>query len=380
MNTSIGSGRLESLDILRGFDLFCLVGLEHVVHSMSRAIDAPWFEGIKAVFSHVEWEGFSPWDMIMPLFMFMAGVTIPFTRQSYSSHSGKGKMWLRVLKRVVILWIFGMMSQGNLLALNPNDIHLYTNTLQAIATGYLVAVLLYRFSTLKIQIICVTLLLLIYWAGMEFITVGGYGGGNYTPDGNFAEWVDRVCLGRFRDAAYIGENGEVVFSPWYRYTWIWSSLTFAVTVMLGVFAGMLLREGKIGNIRKILFLISGGVALIAAGLIIGIWHPIIKKLWTASMTLFSGGICWLLMALFYYVIDCLKIRKCFGWLKVYGMNSIVAYMLMSCVNFRCVAKSFFFGLEQYVGPWYDVIISASSAVLIYLVLWVLYKNRVFLKA
>lgn len=369
--------RLESLDILRGFDLFCLVGLEAFIHSLSGAIHAPWFAPVKSAFTHAAWEGFSPWDLVMPLFMFMAGVTIPFTRPAASG--GDAKMWLRIFKRVIILWLFGMMCQGNLLALDPDRIYVYTNTLQAIAAGYLVAVTLYLTSSLSFQAVTALLLLALYWAGMEFIPVDGFGGGDYTPQANFAEWVDRICLGRYRDGAAAGQGGAVVFARWYNYTWIWSTLTFAVTVMLGVFAGALLHNGRVGKLRKAGLLVAGGVALVCVGLVWGHWHPIIKRIWTASMTLFSGGLCWLLMALFYYVIDCLGFRRGLGWLKVYGMNSIVAYMLMSCVNFRCVAESFLYGLAQYIGPWYDVLVTAFCAIIIYLILLLLYRQRIFLK-
>ena len=89
-------------------------------------------------------------------------------------------------------------------------------------------------------------LLLAYWGAMQFITVDGYGGGNYTPDGNLAEWVDRTVLGRFRDAAVV-ENGQIVFAESYRYTWILSSLNFGVTVLTGVFAGYILKSGMDGS-------------------------------------------------------------------------------------------------------------------------------------
>lgn len=377
MNASNKSGRLESLDILRGFDLFCLVGLEGVVHALSRAIDAPWFQPMMNFFTHAEWEGLSPWDMVMPLFMFMAGVTIPFTRTAASGQ--RMKTCGRILKRVIILWLFGMMCQGNLLALDPSRIYVYSNTLQAIAAGYLVAALLYMVSSVRVQIFMAVAFLTVYWGGMEFISVDGYGGGDYTPKANFAEWVDRICLGRYRDGAAVGSDGEVIFAPWYNYTWIWSSLTFAVTVMTGVFAGCILRMSGKSKLQKALLLVLGGVAMVIVGVVAGHWQPIVKRIWTASMTLFSSGICWLLMALFFYVIDCLGIRKGLGWLKVYGMNSIVAYMLMSCVNFNCVAESFLYGLQRFIGPWYNVLVTAFSAALIYLILLLLYRNRIFLK-
>ncbi len=374
---SAPSQRLESLDILRGFDLFCLVGLETLVHALGKAINASWFAPVTDAFTHADWIGFSPWDLVMPLFMFMAGVTIPFTRTSGSG--SKGRMWLKIIKRVALLWIFGMMCQGNLLSLNPDRLYVYSNTLQAIAAGYFIAVALFLTVSLRVQVVVALLLLGTYWAGMEFVMIDGYGGGDYTAGANFAEWVDRMCLGRFRDGAVSDGAGGVVFASWYNYTWVWSSLTFAVTVMLGVFAGKVLRNGSMSRGQKALALALGGAALTVAGLALGVWHPIIKRIWTASMTLFSGGLCWLLMAAFYYVIDCLGIKKGLGWLKVYGMNSIAAYMLLCCVNFRCVAESFLYGLAQYIGAWYEVLVAAFCAGIIYLILLLMYRQRVFLK-
>lgn len=374
---SAPSQRLESLDILRGFDLFCLVGLEALVHALGKAINASWFASVTDAFTHADWIGFSPWDLVMPLFMFMAGVTIPFTRTSGSG--SKGRMWLKIIKRVALLWIFGMMCQGNLLSLNPDRLYVYSNTLQAIAAGYLIAVALFLTVSLRVQVAVALLLLGTYWAGMEFVMIDGYGGGDYIAGANFAEWVDRMCLGRFRDGAVSDGAGGVVFASWYNYTWVWSSLTFAVTVMLGVFAGKVLRNGSMSRGQKALALALGGAALTVAGLALGVWHPIIKRIWTASMTLFSGGLCWLLMAAFYYVIDCLGIKKGLGWLKVYGMNSIAAYMLLCCVNFRCVAESFLYGLAQYIGAWYEVLVAAFCAGIIYLILLLMYRQRVFLK-
>lgn len=73
MGTNITKQRLESLDVLRGFDLFCLVALEGIMHPLAHAIDAPWFDYFMWNFTHMDWEGLSPWDLVMPLFMFMSG-------------------------------------------------------------------------------------------------------------------------------------------------------------------------------------------------------------------------------------------------------------------------------------------------------------------
>ena len=370
--------RLESLDVLRGFDLFCLVGLEEVMHTMRHAADNPWFDKFMWTFTHVEWEGFSTWDLVMPLFMFMTGITIPFAYDRYRNGQADTTVYRRIARRVVLLWLFGMMCQGNLLGLDPDRLYLYSNTLQAIAAGYLIAVLLFLNTKLKTQIITAVALLAVYWCGMEFITCQGYGGGVYTPDGNFAEWLDRVCLGRFRDGAWT-ENGTVMFAPGYSYTWIWSTLTFGVTTLTGVFAGRLLKNKETAPLRKAGLLIGIGAALVALGWTWGIWHPVIKRLWTGSMVLVSSGYCWMLMGAFYYLIDYKGYRKHTSWLKVYGMNSIAAYMLASCVRFGCIGQSLLYGLQQFTGNYYPVLITASNALLLYGILWLMYKNKIFLK-
>ena len=143
--------RLESLDVLRGFDLFCLVALEGVLHPLGRAIDAPWYNDFLWCFSHVQWEGFSSWDLVMPLFMFMAGVSMPFALSRYKVMPDKWAVYRRIVKRVALLWVFGMMCQGNLLALDPDRVYLYSNTFQSIAMGYLIASLLFLHVRIRVQ-------------------------------------------------------------------------------------------------------------------------------------------------------------------------------------------------------------------------------------
>ena len=370
--------RLESLDVLRGFDLFCLVGLEAVMHALDGAIDAPWFDGVMRCFTHVDWEGFSPWDLVMPLFMFMSGITIPFALARYKREGNKGVAYRRIAKRVLLLWLFGMMCQGNLLGLDPDRIYLYSNTLQAIAAGYLIAALLYLNTSVKTQVATAVVLLLAFWACMEWIQVDGYGGECYTPEGNLAEWVDRVVLGRFRDGASVND-GTVVFASWYHYTWVLSTMTFGVTTLTGVFAGHILKSDNIASTRKFYYLLATGLSLVAIGWLWGLHMPVIKKLWTSSMVLVSSGYCFVLMALFYWVIDCMGCNKHIGWLKVYGMNSITAYMLTMCVNFTSVSSSLLYGLRQYVGDYYPVLIALGNAAIVYLILWMMYRRQFFLK-
>src|SRR5690606_38528025 len=127
------------LDILRGLDLFFLVALEPVLKRMAKAVSHPWLDRLMLNFEHVKWEGFVLWDLVMPLFLFMAGVSMPFALSRFKE---QGKpVYLRIFKRVLLLWVFGMICQGNLLGLDPDKIYFYSNTLQAIAMGYLIAAL-----------------------------------------------------------------------------------------------------------------------------------------------------------------------------------------------------------------------------------------------
>ena len=370
--------RLESLDILRGFDLFMLVGLEVAMHQLSSAVNTPAFHSFMWCFTHVDWEGFSSWDLVMPLFMFMSGITIPFALSRYKDAKDKTLIYRRIFKRVVLLWIFGMMCQGNLLGLNPARIYFYSNTLQAIAMGYFISALLYLHTSIRTQIVLFVLMLLGYWGAMEFITIQGYGGGDYTPDANLAEWIEREVLGRFRDGASV-VDGQVVFPDWYRYTWILSSPNFGATVMTGLFGGYILKYKEWMPQRKLACLVLIGVSMVAIGWIWGIWHPVIKKIWTSSMVLVSSGYCFLFMALFYYIVDYKGWRKYLLWLKVYGMNSILAYMLAMCVNFSCIGRSLFHGLEQYLGAFYPILITLSNVGIVYFILWCLYKKQIFLR-
>lgn len=365
--------RLASLDILRGFDLFLLVFFQPVLWVLARQLDVPFLNGILYQFDHEVWEGFRFWDLVMPLFLFMTGASMPFSLSKYKGVSGSyWPVYRRILKRVALLFIFGMIVQGNLLGLDSRHLVIYSNTLQSIAVGYFMAAVIQLHFSFKWQVGVTSLLLLLYWTPMTFL-------GDFTPEGNFAAQVDKCVLGRFRDGVYWNEDGSWSFSPHYTYTWIWSSLTFGVTVMLGAFAGKIMKEGKTDRKRVVRILSVAGLVLVGLGLLWNLQMPVIKRLWTGSMTLLSGGYCFLLMALFYYWIDYKGHTRGLAWLKVYGMNSITAYLLGEVVNFRCVAASVSYGLEQYLGTWYPVWLTFANYLILFLLLRAMYKCGLFLK-
>lgn len=366
--------RLHSLDILRGFDLFMLVAFCPLL--LRIPYDAPWFEALKSQFNHVAWDGFAAWDLVMPLFMFMSGVTIPFALSRYRRSGVTPVEWTtlykRIAKRIILLWTLGMIVQGQLLWLTPSNFKFFSNTLQAIAVGYLFSTIIFlKFSTRNRYIIAGALLLT-YWTIMTFC-------GDFSTTGNFAEYIDRAVLGGYRDGATWGDDGTAQFSPYYHYTWIVSSLTFVVTVLSGVFAGDYLKNSPHSGNRKSITLAICGIAMVALGWIWNLQMPVIKTIWTSSMVLVSSGYCFLLLALFYWVIDVKGLTQGVGWLRFYGVNSIVAYVLYNLGIFNKISSSLLYGTKQYVGDFYPFVIELGGAALLFYLLYLLCKNEKYIR-
>lgn len=366
------AGRLESLDILRGFDLFMLLMFQPVFMALSGVMDVEWLEPVRYQLEHEPWDAsFRLWDMVMPLFLFMSGASIPFAMNKYlTGERPRSEAYLRIAKRVILLYVFGGIVQGNFLGFDPDRIYLYSNTLQTIAVGYLVTSLLVLNCSLKWQVVAAAALLVIYWIPMTFC-------GDFTPDGNFAEKVDSMILGRFRDGTRLGENGEWVHSPYYHYTWIWSSLNFSVTVLLGSFAGQITRRVERAKAWKLL--LGVGVGLLVCGKLWSLQMPINKQIWSSTMTLWAGGWSFIALAVFYYIIDYKGYKRGLEWLKYYGMNSIVAYMLANAVNFRGVVDSVSYGLKPLLGDYYNVWLTFGNFFIVFLILRILYKQQKFIR-
>ena len=201
---------------------------------------------------------------------------------------------------------------------------------------------------------------------MALIPIDGTTANAYTPDGNVAMVVEKAVMGRF-----IG---------WGAYTWIVSTINFGASVMIGVFAGYLMQSG--GNkIIKFRYFAITGASLIALGLIMNIWHPIIKHIWTSSFVLFSGGICFLLLAVFYLFIDVWNIRKGTRWMIIIGSNAIFAYVAYHLFSgaFSAMAEVFLAGLKDRIGNWFEVLSIFGGTLVLYSILWYMYRNKTFIK-
>lgn len=361
----VSKDRIISVDALRGFDMFWIIGGKKIFKGLDNAVDNSITNGIFAQLDHAEWLGFTFYDIIMPLFLYLVGISMVYSfRKRLSSDTNKSSLWKHVFTRIFWLWVLGMMVQGKLLTYDINEIKLYSNTLQAIAAGYLIsAVLIMNLSVAK-QIIATIGLMLVYWAIMAFVPIPGLGSGLYASQVNFALYLDKFVLGSFQD----GTN----------YTWLVSSLNFGATTMLGVFTAYLLQsENK--PLIKFYYLVIGGVSLIVLGQVWSLAHPSIKHIWTSSFVLFSGGICLLLLAFFFFFIDVLQYRKWTYFLIVIGSNAIFAYVSASIFDYRLIAKVFIGGLEKYSGDWYAFILAVGGFAVLFLILRFMHKHKIFLK-
>lgn len=359
--------RVVSVDALRGFDMFWIMGgdmafkgLDNIFHNRISAC-------LKIQMDHVEWFGFHFYDIIMPLFLFLVGFSMVYSyRKRLANAESDKRLWKHTIIRIGILWILGMVIQGNLLSYDVNKIHFYTNTLQAIAAGYLIATIFVLYLPLVHQFAATLGLLLLYWAIIALIPIGGSTLHAYDPDGNVAMFVEKAVMGKF-----IG---------WGTYTWIVSTINFGATVMLGVFSAYMMQsEWK--AYKKFTGFILYGLSLIALGLLLDIWHPIIKKIWTSSFVLFSGGICVLLLAIFYLIIDVWNVKRGTRWMIILGSNAIFGYVAWHLFerSFVGMAEVFLKGLNQWIEPWFETLRYLGGFGVIFLIMWYMYKNKTFIK-
>ena len=365
--TLLSKERVISVDALRGFDMFWIMGGEGIFMGLDKVFHNKISGFINEQLNHVEWFGFHFYDIIMPLFLFLVGVSMVYSfRKRLSTEKSDVALWKHTIKRVIILWLLGMIVQGNLLTYDLNKFHFYANTLQAIAAGYLIATVIILYLPVLHQITATLGLLLLYWAVMALIPIGGNTLGAYTPDRNVAQFVDAFILGRFDDG--------------YDYTWIVSSLNFGATTMLGVFCGYILQS-RVSKIKKFRNFLIFGAVLIVLALVLDIWHPIIKKLWTSSFVLFSGGICVLLLGAFYLIIDIWNVRKGTKWMIIIGSNAIFAYVVSHVFGdqLRAMADVFINGLVPYIGNWFDTVTYAGGVLILFAALRYMYKNKIYIK-
>jgi predicted acyltransferase len=358
------SQRLMCVDALRGFDMLWIIGGADVVIALVKGPGVGVLDGFDANFHH-SWGQFHFWDIIMPLFLFIVGAVMPFSLgKRLERGDSKKKLYLHALRRVALLYLLGLISSGHLLTFDASKIHLWTDTLHAIAVGYGVSTVLLLECNFKVQVAVSAALMLLYWAIMALIPIPGVGPGLYEPKLNLALFVDNYVLGHWQE----GEG----------WTYILTNLNFVVSVMLGVFAGQILLSTR-GVMRKVAELAGLGVGCMVLGKFWGIWFPIIHHLWTSSLVLWAGGLSFLLLALFYLVIDVWGYRKWAFFFVVIGMNAIAVYVATHLFDFKHIGNVFVGGLAPWLGTWNAFVQELTALIVIWLILYWMFTKKTFVK-
>lgn len=375
----IPRGRVMSIDALRGFDMFWISGGREVFLTVLALCDywlvqlglaiPPLPDWLKSQMAHRDWEGFSAWDLIMPLFLFIVGTAMPFSfAKRLEAGQSKRAMYGKVVLRCLILWVLGMAVQGNLLKYDWSQLRLYSNTLQAIAAGYLIASVVMLNMRPIWQLVTTAGLLLAYWLILTFVPAPGQPAGILEPEANLALYIDQVIMGEhFRDGT--------------TYAWILASLAFGGTVLLGVMSGHILASAQ-ANWKKFLWLMLAGLACLGLGWAWSYEFPIIKHLFTSSMVLWACGWSFLLLALFFLVIDVWGLRRWSIFFVVIGMNAIAVYVATHVFNsaFRQVSNALVGNLIPYLPKPYGAALSAATTfAVVWLILYYMYRKRTFIR-
>jgi len=384
---NVNQQRLVSLDAMRGFVMFLLLGGGEIGHAgflsaLFAAIDHPWSQ---ALYQQLQYSGWSDAnhikDLIRPLFIFVVGAAMPYSfGKRLSLGDSKRRVFGHVLKRAAILFLLGTIAGGHLLALDRSKFYLVNNVLEEIAIGYLVAALFLLNFSVRGQLMALVAMLLGYWALIMLVPVPGYGAGIITPEVNLPRYVDDLVLGGLRPVKW-------------SFTWTLSlPLASSCIVLLGAMAGQLLKSAK-SAWAKFAWLVGGALVCLVLSLAWSRWYPMIVSLTTGSWVLFVGAVGMGLSALFYLVNDIGGFRKSAFFFVVIGSNSIAVYMAAHLFDFRNIGNIFVKGwtTNHYVGvadgvcgwigpgPWSNFVEAFAAFVVIWLIMLWMYRTKTFIK-
>jgi predicted acyltransferase len=361
--------RLYSLDALRGFDMLWITGGGSFFVVLANLTGSDWLKSIAEQMEHVPWNGFHFFDLIFPLFMFISGVAIPLSVQSkLKKNVSKKSLFLKVFKRMIILVLLGFLYNG--LFRNGFKDARYVSVLGQIGVSYFFASVIVIFSkSYKTNLLWLAGILIGVAILQLFVPVPGIGAGILTPAGHINGYIDRLFLpGRL---AY--DNGI------YDAIGYLSIISAIGITLMGTIAGNILQQKKYTEYRKTGILTVIGIALITTALFLSPYYPIIKNCWTTTYNILAGGISFLLIALFYLVIDVWRYRGWSFYFRVIGMNSIFAYLFTRIVPISNIVEFFIGWIAKPMGGFGGLIIAVGVLTGIWLLLYYMYKNNIFIK-
>jgi predicted acyltransferase len=353
--------RVVSVDALRGFDMFWIIGGDHVIRSLRAIADTPLTRALAGQMEHCEWAGFHFYDLIFPLFVWIVGVAIPFSLPRLIQRHGRAAALRRIVVRSVVLFLVGILYMGGV-ANGFANVY-FAGVLHRIAVAYFFAAILFCFFRPRTLAIIAAALLIGYWALLTFVPVPGVGAASYEQGRNLAHYIDYHFLpGRKFEGTIL------------------STMPAVANCLLGIFAGLLLKDARWSDARRAQILFAAGAVSLGIGLLWSMQFPIIKLLWTSTYVLVACGISAMLLAMFHLLIHVLRWRAWatpFVWI---GMNAITIYLIGNIVNFRNLANRFVGGdvaiaLDKYAELTRSVVALGLALTLV----WYLHRRRIFLR-
>ena len=368
--------RITGIDALRGLDMLLLCGgaaaLQQFITYVCGDTAPAW---LMQQFRHADWGGaFTCWDLVMPLFIFITGASLPFAFSKYREKGGEN--WRagttnRVIRRGFLLFLLGMLVQGNLASAHPEHMSLFCNTLQAIAEGYLITAFVLMFCGVRGQIIACTLCMLVYWALLRFVPYNGQEAGLFLPDNNLALYIDCVLQGAWQDDT--------------PYTWILTALSFGALTLMGSICGSAIQARQ--GMKTTAGMAFGGAACLLAACVLEADTPLIKHIYTTTAVLWSGGWCIILLSVFHLLFDCggTTTAKLAFPLQVIGCNALLAYLLTEIHGptganlWTGITHPLLYGIAEHCGNAAAPVCSLLSLSLLWLFLLFLYRHKAILR-
>jgi len=359
------SSRLMSIDALRGFDMFWIIGGDEFFKLLLGASTVSWAPKMMEQLDHVQWQGFRFYDLIFPLFLFLVGCAIPFSLEKY--RDSPSRVYARIFRRTLFLIAMGMIY-NQVQDLDWKNFR-WMGVLQRIGICYGIASILFIQLKTKDLVVLFVGILSVYWALLALVPVPGGSAGVLTPSGNLAGYIDRTFLpGKILPEYYGHGDNEGLLS----------TLPAVATTLLGIFSGILLQS-KLTPWGKGSVLALAGIVCVVAGNGWGHVFPIIKNLWTSSFVLYAGGWSMILLAVFYTIIDVIGWRN-WAWIwVVIGANAITIYLAQQFIPFEEISKYFFGGVAALSGIYKTLVLAGGVLAIKLALLGFMYRHRIFLR-
>lgn len=364
------SRRLYSLDALRGFDMFWIMGGEAIFAGLATLTGWPVFTWWAGQLEHVQWHGFHFYDMIFPLFLFIAGISFPFSMaKRTASNESRKSIYKHVIYRGIILVVLGIIY-NNGVRFNFGELR-YGSVLGRIGLAWMFAALIFMNTKLSWRIVWFWCLLIGYWLLLLLFPAHDLGSNDpFSRTGNLASYIDRLLM---PGKLYLGNHDP---------EGIFSTIPAISTALLGMFTGEFLMSKYLHEkqLKKVLIMVLAAVVLMIIGKIWDIGFPINKNLWSSSFVCWVGGLSLLLFSVFYLIIDVWNMRKWAFFFVVIGMNPITIYLAERIINFRSASKFLFGGfIELFPSGWEPFLSGIAITMVGWVFLYFLYKKKIFLK-